>query len=92
MRSLIITIVVALGLFLNLAYADQNDDRLNSLFDQLFLSSNDMKANIILADIWNIWYIAKNQDVQIIFDEANQQMDRRNFDSAINLVFIVDFF
>jgi len=72
-------------LFSNLAYADQKDNRLDYLFDQLFLSSNNMKANIIAVDIWDIWYIAENQEIQMIFDEANQFMDRGDFDNAINL-------
>ena len=72
-------------LFSNLAYADQKDNRLDYLFDQLFLSSNNMKVNIILVDIWDIWYIAENQEIQMIFDEANQFMDRGDFDNAINL-------
>ena len=72
-------------LFSNLAYADQKDNRLDYLFDQLFLSSNNMKMNIILVDIWDIWYIAENQEIQMIFDEANQFMDRGDFDNAINL-------
>ena len=72
-------------LFSNLAYADQKDNRLDYLFDQLFLSSNNMKVNIILVDIWDIWYIAENQEIQMIFDEANQFMDRGDLDNAINL-------
>ena len=72
-------------LFSNLAYADQKDNRLDYLFDQLFLSSNNMKANIIAVDIWDIWYIAENQEIQMIFDEANQFMDRGDFNNAINL-------
>tara|TARA_Y100000748_G_scaffold298721_1_gene294429 strand:+ start:457 stop:999 length:543 start_codon:yes stop_codon:yes gene_type:complete len=71
--------------FSNFAYADQNDSRLDNLFDELFHSSNNVKTNIILADIWNIWYMADNEETQLIFDEANQFMDRGEFKNAINL-------
>ena len=72
-------------LFLNSAHADQKDIRLNQLFDELFLSSSNIKTNIILADIWNIWYIAKDEETQMIFDKGNQFMDSGDFDSAIKL-------
>ena len=72
-------------LFLNSAHADQKDIRLNQLFDELFLSSSNIKTNIILADIWNIWYIAKDEETQMIFDKGNQFMDNGDFDSAIKL-------
>ena len=69
----------------NLIYADQKDSRLDDLFDELFLSSSNAKVNIILSDIWDIWYIADNEKTQLIFDEANQFMDRGDFESSIKL-------
>ncbi len=72
-------------LFLNSVYADQKDNRLNQLFDKLFLSTNNMETNIILADIWDIWYLAKDEETQIVFDKGNQFMDNGDFDAAIKL-------
>ena len=66
-------------------YADQKDNRLNQLFDKLFLSTNNMETNIILADIWDIWYLAKDEETQIVFDKGNQFMDNGDFDAAIKL-------
>ena len=64
-------------------FADQNDSRLNSLFDELFLSSDNMHASTILADIWDIWSIAENIEAQEIFDEGNNMMDRGSLEEAI---------
>ena len=74
-------------LFLNSSFvlADQKDSRLNSLFDELFLSNDNMQASSILADIWNIWSIAENVEAQKIFDEGNKMMDRGSLEEAIAL-------
>ena len=81
MKRLIILII----LFSNFAQADQKDERLNELFDKLFLSTNNMEASKLLFNIWDIWSIADNQETQIIFDEANQFMDVGELDNAIAL-------
>ena len=65
--------------------ADQKDSRLNSLFDELFLSNDNMQASTILADIWDIWSIAENVEAQEIFDEGNNMMDRGSLEEAITL-------
>ena len=65
--------------------ADQKDSRLNSLFDELFLSNDNMQSSTILADIWDIWSIAENVEAQKIFDEGNKMMDRGSLEEAIAL-------
>ena len=87
MRKIKITkfVFIVFFLFSSLSYADQKDSRLNNLFDQLFLSNNNMEASLILSKIWDIWSIAKNQKTQIIFNDANQLMDRGKYDNAIDL-------
>ena len=78
-------IFILLLLNSSFVFADQNDSRLNSLFDELFLSSNNMHASTILADIWDIWSIAENIEAQEIFDEGNNMMDRGSLEEAIAL-------
>ena len=79
--------IIFILLLLNSSFvlADQKDSRLNSLFDELFLSNDNMQANSILADIWNIWSIAENVEAQKIFDEGNKMMDRGSLEEAIAL-------
>jgi tetratricopeptide (TPR) repeat protein len=78
-------IFILLLLNSSFVFADQNDSRLNSLFDELFLSSDNMHASTILADIWDIWSIAENIEVQEIFDEGNNMMDRGSLEEATAL-------
>ena len=78
-------IFIVFFLFSSLSYADQKDVRLNNLFDQLFLSNNNVEASMVLSKIWDIWSIAENQKTQIIFDDANQSMEKGKFDNAIDL-------
>ena len=78
-------ILIVFFLFSNLSYADQKDGRLNNLFDQLFLSNNNMEASLILSKIWDIWSIAESQKTQIIFNDANELMERGKFENAIDL-------
>ena len=78
-------IFIVFFLFSNLSYADQKDGRLNNLFDQLFLSNNNIEASLILSKIWDIWAIAESEKTQIIFNDANQLMERGKFEKAIDL-------
>ena len=78
-------IFIVFFLFSNLSYADQKDGRLNNLFDQLFLSNNNMEVSLILSKIWDIWAIAESEKTQIIFNDANQLMERGKFENAIDL-------
>ena len=78
-------IFIVFFLFSNLSYADQKDGRLNNLFDQLFLSNNNMEVSLILSKIWDIWAIAESEKTQIIFNNANELMERGKFENAIDL-------
>ena len=78
-------IFILLLLSSSFVFADQKDSRLNSLFDELFLSNDNMQASTILADIWDIWSIAENIEAQEIFDEGNNMMDRGSLEEAIAL-------
>ena len=79
--------IIFILLLLNSSFvlADQKDSRLTSLFDELFLSNDNMQASTILADIWDIWSIAENIEAQEIFDEGNNMMDRGSLEEAIAL-------
>ena len=85
-KNKIIFFFIIFLLFSNLIYADQKDSRLDDLFDELFLSSNNVQSNIILSDIWSIWYIADNEETQLTFDKAIQFMDRGDFENSNTLI------
>ena len=79
--------IIFILLLLNSSFvlADQKDSRLNSLFDELFLSNDNMQASTILAEIWDTWSIAENVEAQKKFDEGNNMMDRGSLEEAIAL-------
>ena len=65
--------------------ADQKDSRLNELFEKLYLSSSNLESSIIISDIWEIWSIIENPNVQQLYNKAKLQMDNGEFQSAIQL-------
>ena len=65
--------------------ADQKDSRLNELFEKLYLSSSNLESSIIISDIWEIWSIIENPNVQQLYNEAKLQMDNGEFQIAIQL-------
>ena len=71
MRQFIVTIVVLANLTLifsvSLAFAGQNDKRLNILFDRLQETQDQNEARSIESTIWKIWIENKN-------DKVNQAM------------------
>ena len=79
-------IFILLLLSSSFVLADQKDSRLNSLFDELFLSNDNMQASSILADIWNIWSIAENVEAQKIFDDfAGGDTDKKQINKILNI-------
>ena len=78
-------IVSLLFFFSSSILADQKDSRLNELFEKLYLSSSNLESSIIISDIWEIWSIIENPNVQQLYNKAKLQMDNGEFQSAIQL-------
>ena len=78
-------IVSFLFFFSSSILADQKDSRLNKLFEELYLSTNNLESSIIISDIWEIWSIIENPNVQQLYNKAKLQMDNGEFQSAIQL-------
>ena len=78
-------IVSFLFFFSSSILADQKDSRLNELFEKLYLSSSNLESSIIISDIWEIWSIIENPNVQQLYNKAKLQMDNGEFQSAIQL-------
>ena len=78
-------IVSLLIFFSSYILADQKDSRLNTLFEKLYLSNSNLESSIIISDIWEIWSIIENPNVQQLYNKAKLQMDNGEFQSAIQL-------
>lgn len=66
------------------AYADQNDERLDTLFEQLKEAESDSVAFVLEASIWNIWLETENSEADDLMEKGMVQMNRRELDDAID--------
>ena len=64
-------------------YADQTDERLNGLFEQLLLVSNPVVLRATENRIWEIWLEHENADVQQLLTLGTEAMNRRQFPEAL---------
>jgi len=65
------------------AQADQNDPRLNELFARLQKTDNRLEAGTIETDIWHIWYVSPNAEVNRLMEQGEQAMARYDMRTAI---------
>ena len=75
-----------LGLSMSAAlnlHADQTDERLNGLFEQLLLVSNPVVLRATEDLIWEIWLEHENTDVQQLLTLGTEAMNRRQFSEAL---------
>ena len=63
--------------------ADQNDPKLDILFNDLSQTQSEMKAQPILLEIWSIWSVAIDTKTQEKFDAGNQLMSKRQYNESI---------
>ena len=73
---------LSMSVTLNL-YADQTDERLKGLFEQLLLVSNPVVLRAIENRIWEIWLEHENADVQQLLTLGTEAMNRRQFPEAL---------
>ena len=79
-------ISLAISLFflmVSISQADQNDPKLEILFNDLSQTQSEMKAQPILLEIWSIWSVAIDTKTQEKFDAGNQLMSKRQYDESI---------
>ena len=78
------TLIFALSMLVTLnLHADQNDERLNGLFEQLSLVSNPVVLRATEDQIWAIWLEHENADVQQLLILGTEAMNRRQFPEAL---------
>ncbi|MDC3171794.1 hypothetical protein OA856_02015 [Pelagibacteraceae bacterium] len=70
-------------LMVSISQADQNDPKLEILFNDLSQTQSEIKAQPILLEIWSIWSVAIDTKTQEKFDAGNQLMSKRQYDESI---------
>ena len=76
-------IIISLLFVCNIATADQNDPRLDNLFERLYETENQQEIRNLISDIWNIWYEVDDPKVIEYFEKGIQAMNIRNYPLAI---------
>lgn len=78
------TLIFALSISVTLSlHADQNDERLNGLFEQLSLVRNPVVLRATESQIWAIWLEHENADAQQLLTLGTEAMNRRQFPEAL---------
>ena len=67
------------------AWADQNDARLDALFEVLATTADAAEAGAAEAKIWNIWIESGREDVDALMVEGIRAMASARLDDAITL-------
>ncbi len=76
--------LMALGLLAaSIAAADQNDPRLDPLFDALQGASDAESAQPVERAIWQIWLVSDNNAVNILMRNGMRAMERRDYRAAL---------
>ena len=70
-------------LMVSISQADQNDPKLEILFNDLSQTQSEMNAQPILLEIWSIWSVAIDTKTQEKFDAGNQLMSKRQYNESI---------
>ena len=85
MRVIFKILIVSISLLFasKIALADQNDPRLNNLFNKLNETENQDEIRDLISDIWNIWYEVDDPKVIEYFEKGIQAMNLRNYPLAI---------
>ena len=83
-RRLIAIPLMAFGLLAaSIAAADQNDPRLDPLFDALQGASDAESAQPVERAIWQIWLVSDNNAVNILMRNGMRAMERRDYRAAL---------
>ena len=94
MRSIYNFVFIIFFIFLSFkVFADQNDPRLNHLFEKLNKTDDQDEINDLISNIWDIWYQVDDPKVIEYFEKGIQAMNIRNYPLAIrffnNLIYII---
>ena len=84
MRRCILIAVSAVLLLAGGARADQNDVRLDPLFDRLKATDSDEEAVQIVRRIWGLWGQAPDRTTSRLFDAGESALQHGDYDSALN--------
>ena len=77
-----ITLIISL-LFVFSVNADQNDERLEGLFEILSKTESDIQINKVTSSIWDIWHETNDPSIDADFYRGLQSMRKGDFLMAV---------
>lgn len=86
LRSALVSIVLITAAVISLpVFADQNDPRLNALFERMKQTRSSEVAQDLERKIWNIWLDAGDPELNRIMEQGLEAMASEELDLAIDL-------
>ena len=67
------------------AFPDQNDERLDALFEVLKTAGDSQAARAAEAEIWRIWIESGQEEIDALMVKGIAAMGNRQFDDAISI-------
>ncbi len=83
MIRLLLACLAVLGVVTVSARADQNDPRLPALFDRLKHAPSSDAATEIEHQIWAIWVVAGDPDIEGLMSEGEREMTEEHYPAAL---------
>jgi tetratricopeptide (TPR) repeat protein len=85
-RASVMLLAIMLGLTIGLAgraRADQNDPRLEALFQELRVVTGYLRARTLEQQIWEIWTASSNPEVNRLMDDGVTAMATQDYKTAL---------
>jgi tetratricopeptide (TPR) repeat protein len=85
-RAPAVLLAILLGLMIGMAdtaRADQNDPRLEALFQELRVVTGYLKARTLEQQIWTIWSASSNPEVNRLMDDGVTAMATQDYRTAL---------
>ena len=83
--ALFVTVSLAFGFFAGAAVADQNDPRLDELFQKLHDAESVDESVPIQTAIWGLWTQSGSDTVDLLMERGVGAMQQREFDIALTM-------
>ena len=83
--NIFIYIVLILGLCSLSIRADQNDPKLEKLFQSIKDTKNENELAVLTSLIWTIWYEAEDYETQILFNQGTDLLGSNSYEESLDI-------
>ena len=65
--------------------ADQNDPKLEKLFQSIKDTKNENELAVLTSSIWTIWYETEDYETQILFNQGTGLLESNSYEESLNI-------